>query len=456
MDSSSPVSAWIFEDNDWLEDAFEDGTSFGSLNGGAVHNSPTFSFDELRDPWDSLIYYVNASVESSPQNMECVDSASTLSPKLHVLDYEGENSGLKRKVNDDAADSYNPMPKRLRSSVVENGDNTHSTDYMYGQEKQNHFASPVSNGESLRQQFPYFETDSDAAAFATFTESWEFEEVGPFCFEAESLVKFDDTSLICSDIDVGDSFTLCQIPIQSTYKSISELTFPELQVEEKESVANSADFGSPGDANNYEFLGCDVHSVAMDHIPCHDMENLGPSTDGNLGGSSASFTNLSESEGLPSTDIDGDDTSNIHILELLSEPVADSPEHHIACPREAHLSALCNGVIRCVVNMKDTEIPCNANSLIMPSSGKPYQFRGIKAYYLWNEKLNLSETVQSKKALYKAENIKETLDSSETIQSNTALYRADNIKDTPDSFETIISDILSELGINLPFIKRRD
>lgn len=360
--------------------------------------------------------------------MECMDSsASTLSPK----------SFNKSKLKDDAPHS-------------------HSTDNMYGQAKQNHFANPASNCESLRQSFPYLGTDNDAPAFTTITESREFEEVGPYGFEGETLIKLGETNLTYADIDVGnfgDSLTLGQIPIPNTHESIFELTFPECQVEEKESTANCADFHSAGHGNNSEITCFDLHSDAMDQIPCNNLEHFVPSTDGNLAaGSSAAIMKLRELEEFLLTDIDGNDTTYISNLDSFSldfnweENITNIKCSSIpgggACSGDPH-PEFCNGVIRCVLSTEDTEVPCNDDAdftLSSPSrrpvsSRNDYLLRGIIAYHL---------------------HLEEKPDSSETIPSKKAVCNAENIEEPPYSSGMIQSNILFELGINLPFIKRGD
>ncbi|KAL8148637.1 hypothetical protein AgCh_005846 [Apium graveolens] len=154
---------------------------------------------------------------------------------------------------------------------------------------------------------------------------------------------------------------------------------------------------------------------------------------------------------------------------LASALVANNPEIHIAFAPQAQISSsksdahheLCNGVISCVLNIEDTEVPCNddadftlsSRSLFPVSSRNEYKILGIKAYYLHlEEKHDSSDTIPSKEAVYKGEKH----DFSETISSKKEVYQAEYMEETPDSSGTIQSNILSDLGINLPFIKRGD
>lgn len=548
MGALAPVASWSSEDDHLLKNAIETGMSLESLGKGAVQFSQKFTFQELKDRWHSLTSHASVFVEASPHIVESVDSSLTQSPETHILEYEVQKSVQRKRMNEGVQDCYNPMLKRVKSSVTENGDSPRATDH--GEANQNHFECVVSNCESVHQDMSNLETVSASAA-TDVTESCnsiaasshcdlhKFEEdshsvakevVQPCrmsilklndacCCEAEIPVKSDQMSRTYAESDFSSS-TVPQSPIWNTSQSISEATLPEVfQVEVKEGNAvNSADFPNDCDANNSEFLGYDVHSDPMDRIPCHNMENSAPSTDGHFAGSSASCLDLKELEEFLFTDIDGKDIdnnipdldsflsdftwgeniANVKQYSLLgggacpgdlvkegqhfvcsseapllpfipaahpelptcvsdahmlpSIPDADNPDLHISSAPEAQssptapaanpelpmscvpnaqilpsmpnvdpdLPELCNGIICCVLNTEDTEIPCNDDALIKLSS-PPLSSSSRKI-----------GQVRGPMTMNKAENKEKARPPCESIQSQ----------------------ILSDLGINLPFIIR--
>ncbi|KAK1362330.1 hypothetical protein POM88_046804 [Heracleum sosnowskyi] len=543
MGALAPVASWSSEDDHLLKNAIETGMSFETLGKGAVQFSQKFTFQELKDRWHSLTSHASVFVEASPHIVESVDSSSTLSPETHILEYKVQKSVQRKRMNESVLDCYNPMLKRVKSSVVENGDDPRSTDH--GEANQKHFESGVSNCESV-QHMPNLETVSASAATAiNVTESrnsivaslhcdlHKFEEdshslakeaVQPCgvsilklndacCCEAEIPVKSDQVSITYAESDFSSS-KVPRSPIWNTSQSISEATLPEafqVEVQERNAV-DYADFSNDCDANNFEFLGYDIHSDPLDQIPCHNLENSAPGTDGHFA-RSASCLDLKNLEEFLFTDIDGKDIDNIPDLDsflldfswgenlvnveqssllgggacpgdlvkegkhlicssgaplpfipaahpelptcvsdahmLTSIPDADNPELHISCALEAQssptepaaspelpvscipntqilpsvpnvdpdLPGLCNGVICCVLNTEDTEIPCNDDALIKLSSQPLSRNKG-------------------------------------QVRGPNTMNRAENKEQPRPPCESIQSQILSDLGINLPFIIR--
>lgn len=544
MGALAPVASWSSEDDHLLKNAIETGMSLESLAKGAIQFSQKFTFQELKDRWHSLTSHESVFVEAPPHIVESVDSSSTLSPETHILEYEVQKSVQRKRRNEGVRDCYNPLLKRVKSSVVENGDSPRSTDH--GEANQIHFECMVSNCESVHQHMPNLETISASAinvtescnsfAASLHCDLHKFEEksrsmakeaVQPCgmsilklndacCCEAELPVKSDQMSITYAESDFGSS-TILRSPILNTSQSLSEATLPEVfqvKVKEKNAAnsADSADFSNDCDANNYEFLGYDVHSDPMDRIPSHNLENSAPSTDGHFARSSASCLDLKELEEFLFTDIDGKDIDNIPDLEsflsdtwgenianikqssllggdacpgdlvkegqhlicsseaplpcipaadpklptcvsdshmLPSIPDADNPELHISCAPEAQLSStapaanselpmscvpdtqilasipnadpdlpgLGNGIICCVLNTEDTEIPCNDDALI---------------------KLSSQPLCSSSR---KNGQVRDPTENKEKLRP---------------PCDSIQSQILSDLGINLPFIIRGD
>lgn len=513
------------------------GMSLESLGKGAVQFSQKFTFQELKDRWHSLTSHANVFVEASPR---IVDSTTT--PKSHILKYKVEKSVQRKRMNDGVQDCYNPMLKRVKSGVVEDGD-PRSTDH--GEANQNHFECVVSNCESIQQHMPILEMISASAPTTNVTESCnsikssshcdeKFEKnsqslaketVQPcgvsnlklndaFCCEAETPVKSDQMSITYVKSNFSSS-TLPECPIWNTSQSISKPTLPELfqvKVEERNAL-NSVVFSNDCDANNSESSLYNAHLDAMDQIPCHNIEILAPSTDRHLAGSSASCQDLRELEEFLFTDIDGKDIDNIpdldtflsdftwdesianveqstilesgaypgvfikdgqHVIyssearlssipaahpELLScvsgthmlpsIPDANNPELHKSCAPEAHMvpasreipiycipntqilhslsnedldiPGQCNdGIICCALNTEDAEIPCNDDALIKLSSRHSSSF----------SKKNCLAT------------------------GSKTMNRAENKEKPCSPCYSIQSQILSDLGINLPFINR--
>ncbi|KAL8135638.1 uncharacterized protein LOC141713424 [Apium graveolens] len=331
------------------------------------------------------------------------------------------------------------------------------------------------------------------------------------CCEAEIPVKSEQMGTTSAESDLGSSM-VPRSPTWNTSQSIPEATLPEVfQVEVKErNAVNSADFSNNCNANNSEFLSYDVHSDPIDPSPCHNLENSAPNTDGNFARSSASCLDLKELEEFLFTDNDGEDIDNIPDLDsflsdftwgeniadvkdssllgggacpgdLVKEgqhlicyseaalspfipsahpelptcvtdapviPDEDNPELRISCAPEAQssptalaanpqlpmssvpntqilpsipnadpdLPGLCNGIICCVLNTEDTEIPCNDDVLIKLSS--------------------------------------QPLSSSRKNGRSPQTMNTAEKEEKPRPPESIQSQILSDLGINLPFITR--
>ncbi|XP_017246069.1 uncharacterized protein LOC108217698 [Daucus carota subsp. sativus] len=524
MGALAPVASWTSDDDLLLKNAIETGTSLESLGKGGVQFSRKFTFQELKDRWLFLTSHANVSVEASPDIAEFLDSPSALSPKPHILADKVEKSVQRKRLNESLPDCYNPMLKRVKSSIVENGDNPHLTDH--GEANQDHINCVTSNCESVHQNMPNLETVNASTANATnvsiscnsieaFEENSYFvakEVVTPsgmlnlelndvrWC-KTEIPVKSDQMSISNAESDFSSSM-FPQIPIWNTSQSIFETALPEgVQVEGQDrNAVNSADFSTD----------------AMDRIPCHNKEILAPSTDEHVVGSSASCLDLSGLEEFLFTDIDGKDIDNIPDLDsflsdfawdvnvakveqssllgggtspgnfvkdeqhlicsseapflpsisaahpglptcfpdahmLPSPPDANDPEQ-ISCAPEAPLSppvpaenselpiscvpnaqilpsipnvdhdlpGLCNGIVCCVLNTEDTEIPCNDDALIKPSSRPP--------------------SSSSRKNCQ--------------VRGPKTTNRAENMEKPSPPRDTIQSQILSDLGINLPFISR--
>lgn len=523
------------------------GLSLESLGKGAVQFSQKFTFQELKDRWHSLASHASVFVEASPHVVDSVDSSSTPSPETHILEYKVQKSVQRKRMNEGVQDCYNPMLKRVKSSVIEIGSPL-STDH--GEATKNHFECVVSNCESVHQHMPNLETFSaSAATVINVTESCnsiaacldcdlhKFEgdshsvakkSVQPrgvlklndsCCCEAEIPVKSDQMGITSAESDFSSS-TVTRSPAWNTSQSISEATLPEVfQVEVKErNAVNFADFSNNCDANNSEFLGYDVDSGPVDPSPCHNLENSAPNTDGNFARSSASCVDLKELEDFLFTDIDGTDIDDITDLDsflsdftwgkniadvkdssllgggacpgdlvkegqnlvcsseapllpfipaahpelptCVSDPLMlpfvpdeDNSELKKSCAPEAQssptapsanpelpmscvpntqilpstpnadpdLPELCNGIICCVLNTEDTEIPCNDNARLK----------------LTSQPLSSSSRKNGQ------------------VTGSTTMNTAEN-EEKPRPPESIQSQILSDLGLNLPFITRGD
>lgn len=481
MGALATISSWTSEDDQKLKNAMaEAGASLESLAKGAVQFSQKFTLQELEDHWHSLPNDPDVSVEASGQIKGCEHSPSSLLPSSHILEFKGgEKSEPAKRKNEIMGNCYHAMLKRVRKNGGQNGEEPPSADHMIGEDET--VGATVATPADVTSDA--FHTEPCNCIEADLLRDQNSIQMNiPHNFEEDRLIRSHsvaeevgqrkDTS-VCKLDDAGDLEANPPSIFDQTSISDANYTFnnfgcssplPQIPIWSSTDIISS-ELPHDGDANIAKCLGND-HSDAMDQIPCDNIKDLAPITDSYLAVLSDYLMDLTDEEELL-MEFDGKDAIGAFDLSsfLMDFPEEDNisnitvsgaiipPDEHLnipggvcaedfgsyghnSCTSEAQMlpsipavnpefPELRDGVICCFLNTEDPEIPCN-DDVIFPSPTPSSTFRS------GNQRTSSSAIHDDR--------------------CPNRMNREENDGKPYSPPQMIESQILSELGINLPFI----
>ncbi|XP_010539038.1 PREDICTED: uncharacterized protein LOC104813188 isoform X2 [Tarenaya hassleriana] len=321
MGALAPVTPWIPEDDLLLRNAIEAGASLESLAKGAVRFSRRFTIRELHDRWHSLLYDPDVSTEAS----------------FHMAELERSNPSIPTKFG------RTGNSKEVKSSSGKrNAEKVRLTYY------------------SLRKKFRLEPFNSMDLGF---------------------LVPPNDNHFICN----GDA---AHLGLEESHMDIIHNAFPEILVDggcmggfnnpiedshpvPEDNLPGEIPHVMAGDlafTQNAGSSGCDAvhHDSKMKlETAVHEPKTATPSTDCFLAELSNSlfndvdpFMDVEGDAGLgdcETPELDGTNATSSSVVKPVSDSLAVDPHPEVV-----------NGVICCVLNTEEPEIPCNGD--LFPSN----------------------------------------------------------------------------------------
>ncbi|XP_010504237.1 PREDICTED: uncharacterized protein LOC104781300 [Camelina sativa] len=358
MGALAQVVPWIPEDDLLLKNAIEAGASLESLAKGAVQFSRRFSIRELQDRWHALLYDPVVSAEAAFRMTELERTNPNFPTKFGRSGYSKENKSSSRKRNAERLrHTYHSLRKKFRtepfnsldlgflvppndSHFMDNGDATHlGLEDSHMDIIHNAFPEILAEGgcvtthvvseDHLQGDIPYVGGGENL----TFTE-----HAGPSGCDAvyqDSKQKLENTTALEMKTTTASTDFLTQLST-SLFEEDPE-SF--MEVDGKEVDKSYYDGLSSLLVNSTNDANCEALPNSTEQEPLTAPTNSGGAT-------------LDDHVML---ELDGTTEMSLEECKTVSDSVDPHPE-------------IVEGVICCLLNQEDIEVPCNDDIFVSNNS----------------------------------------------------------------------------------------